>query len=110
MTRTDQLLAAARQVDVLDVAGAILANPDRAMVSLAAKVAMAIALERCWEVCLEADLLVSALAQAMPWATTDAEHAEHVALQAAYVRSLMAALRDGAPTEKQQEKTDGNDD
>ena len=109
MSRAEELLAQAEGIDLLDLAGAIMANPDRAMVSLAAKVALASALERCWAVCIEADLLVTALEQAMPWAGADPERHEQVALQMAAVRDLMKALKDGAPLPtKQQEKTDGN--
>lgn len=60
----EALLAAAEQVDVIDAAGVIMANPQRNAIAASAAVvlALAAATERFWAVCLEADLLVRTLA------------------------------------------------
>lgn len=96
---SDQLLRDADLVDVLDVAGRMVANPSRAMVSRAALLAMAHSVERMWEICVEANVLVHALAMAMPCAGTDesGEQAERVALQACRVRDLLAAMSGPQP-------------
>lgn len=58
------LVQAARQVDVIDIAGRIIAKPRRhAAAATAAEVlALACAVETFWAVCLEADLLARAVA------------------------------------------------
>jgi hypothetical protein len=90
---TAELLRQASQVDVLDLAGRIIANPDRAMCSQAGKLALAISVERMWEVCLEADQLARALERTMPWdRDADPQHQRRVADAVGYVRDLMAAL------------------
>ena len=107
MQHADDLRASAAQVDVLDVAGRMIANPARAMVSRAATLALAHSVESLWEVCLEALILVAALERTMPWAEpVDDEHCEHVALQAARVRHLMNALTGTS----QKEEDHGNAD
>jgi hypothetical protein len=97
--RTHALLAAVAKVDVIDLAGAIIANPDRAKVSTAAQVALALFAERAWEVCIEADLLVRAFG--LPQETDQqVDIAEHIInAQAARVTELMAALRGETPKE-----------
>lgn len=97
--RAQALLASAGQVDIMDVAGAIVANPERAMVSVAAKLALALFAERAWEVCLEADLLARAVT--LP---ADAASAHAIRTQADRVRTLMAAL-----CGETQEMTDATD-
>ncbi|MFH1796298.1 MAG: hypothetical protein ABIF45_17550 [Pseudomonadota bacterium] len=94
--RTHALLAAVAEVDVIDVAGAIIANPDRAKVSTAAQVALALFSERAWAVCLEADLLARAIH--MPAGDTR-DYA--IAVQAERVSTLMAALRGETPKENE---------
>lgn len=101
MARVDLLMAAASEVDVIDLAGAIIANPDRAMVSLVGQLALALAFEKSWEICIEADLLVRALAVPV---TGDAG-ALTVQRQADRIAELMTALRGETPTE---EKNDGS--
>lgn len=101
---------AVASVDVLDLCGRIIANPDRAMVSLAGKVAMAHAVERLWEVCLEAELLVRALALPVETFTSEEQFAlrDHaIQTQADTVARLLAALRGETNTNKQ-ETEDGN--
>lgn len=92
--RTEALLAAVAEVDVIDVAGAILGNPDRAQVSTAAQVALAMFAERTWEICIEADLLARALQMPSGGAR---DHA--ITVQTHRVRTLMAALRGETPKE-----------
>ncbi|MCO5083049.1 MAG: hypothetical protein M9955_15510 [Rhizobiaceae bacterium] len=103
---------AVASVDVLDLCGRIIANPDRAMVSLAGKVAMAHAVERLWEVCLEAELLVRALAMPVETFTSEEQFAlrDHaIQTQADTVARLLAALRGETNTEtNKQETEDGN--
>lgn len=103
----DDLIRAASQVDVVELAGRIIANPSRAMCSEAGKLAMAYAVEAYWEICVEANLLVTLLERSMPWdEPTDAELCETVALQAGHIRALLARLRGDTNTDKQ-EQTDG---
>jgi hypothetical protein len=102
----DELLAAVAEIDVIDLAGRVIADPRRARVSLAGELALALAVERFWSICIEAELLVNALERAMPWASADEDHAEHVALQMAAVRGQLAALRGETP--EGQETDDGN--
>lgn len=108
---TERFSRAVLSVDVLDLCGRIIADPQRAMVSRAGEVALARAVERLWEVCLEAELLVRALA--MP--PTDLTGEEQVAMrvhaiqtQAATVGRLLAALRGETNTQtNNQEQNDG---
>ncbi|MCO5083363.1 MAG: hypothetical protein M9955_17115 [Rhizobiaceae bacterium] len=101
---------AVASVDVLDLCGRIIANPDRAMVSLAGKVAMAHAVERLWEVCLEAELLVRALA--MPptpdliGETQFTARVHAIQTQADTVARLLAALRGETNTETNKQETE----
>ncbi|MEP9372594.1 hypothetical protein [Mesorhizobium sp. KR1-2] len=91
-----KLLELATQVDVLDVAGRVIANPQRQAVAASAAeiVALAHSTERFWAVCLEADLLVRAL-QLPIIGNDDQDHARDVAIQtqADEVARLMAAIR-----------------
>lgn len=93
----DTLVQAAAAVDVIDAAGRIIANPRRnAIAASAAEVlALAMATERFWAVCVEAEVLARALAQ--PAFTghegRDQERDLLIEHQAALVRGHMAALR-----------------
>lgn len=81
------------------------------MVSLAAKVALAHSVERLWEVCLESELLVRALAMPVEAFTSEEQFAvrDHaIETQAAKVAHLIAALRGDTNTNKQETK-DGSD-
>jgi hypothetical protein len=105
----DRFAAAVASTDLLDLARRIIANPARAMVSEANKVAMAHAIERMWELCLEAQVLVFALEMTMPWEReADAEHHERVAVQAAYVRELFAAMSGQTQASTEKETEDGS--
>lgn len=110
MKRADKLLAAAADVDVIDAAGRILANPARnaPAASAAAVYALALATERFWEVCIEAELFARAYQLPITGNDhSDAERDEAVQSQLDRVLELMAALRGETPTE--QENADGND-
>ncbi|MCO5082617.1 MAG: hypothetical protein M9955_13300 [Rhizobiaceae bacterium] len=100
---------AVASVDVLDLCGRVIANPDRAMVSLAGKVALAMAVERMWEVCLEAELLVRALALPTETFTSEEQFAlrDHaIQTQADTVARLMAALRGETNTETNKQESE----
>ena len=62
MTPAAELFILAGQVDAIDAAGRMIARPVRAMISRAEILALAMATEKCWAVCIEAELLVRALA------------------------------------------------
>lgn len=86
----------ASEVDVLDLAGSIIASPRRATVSLAGQLALATAVERMWEVCLEADILVRALAMQTETFVTEEQFAvrDHaIQTQADTIVRLLAAMR-----------------
>ncbi|MEC9247164.1 MAG: hypothetical protein VYB05_20580, partial [Pseudomonadota bacterium] len=64
MTGSEQnLLSAASKVDVIDLAGRIIANPRRNAIAASAAdvVALAYAAERFWSIAIEAEILVRAL-------------------------------------------------
>lgn len=86
-----RLLDAAARIDVIDLAGMIIANPDRhAMATSAAGVlALAHATERFWAIALEADILARAIGQ-LP---DDELKAHAIETQARRVRQMMDALR-----------------
>jgi hypothetical protein len=92
-----KLKAAVAEIDVIDLAGRIIANPRRTQVSQAGELALAMAVERFWEIAIEAELLVRALdMQAGDYPEVREAAIEH---QAATVKTMMAALR-GATEEK----------
>ncbi|TIX59159.1 MAG: hypothetical protein E5V28_07865 [Mesorhizobium sp.] len=96
MPASEALLAAVAKLDMIELCGRIVANPERnAPRATAAEVyALARAAEGLWAIALEASLLVSALERTMPWAAeADAEHLEHVVLQMVAVRDLLAFMR-----------------
>ena len=108
MDRADRLLAAVAAINVQDLAGRILADPDRAMVSLAGQIALAQAAETYWAVCIEAEQLVRALR--LPITGNDHHDAlrdDAIQLQQHRVTELLAAIRGETPTEKENEN--GND-
>jgi len=101
------LFAAISRADAVDAAGRLLANPRRAVVSLAEQIAMAWAVEQLQAVAIEAELLLRALN--LPESGNDADttlkdHA--VQAQADRVREALAALRSDTP--EQQETKDGS--
>lgn len=105
-----RLLDHASRVDVLDLAGRIIADPRRTAVSKSGELALAHGIERMWAICLEADLLVRALA--MPESGDQEAMAvkDHVVqAQVDEVRRLMAELRGDTNTDKQ-ETYNGSDD
>ncbi|RUY12616.1 hypothetical protein EOA25_02870 [Mesorhizobium sp. M2A.F.Ca.ET.040.01.1.1] len=101
------ILAAVARLDMLELTSRIITNPERnaPRASVAEIYALARATEGLWAVAIEAHLLVAALEMSMPWATTDAEQHERVALQIAAVRDLLTPL---SPIPNQQETSDGS--
>lgn len=104
MTDLDQaLLEAVRRVDVMDVAGRIVANPRRASVSIADQIALALAVEAFQSIALEAEQLVIVIDKA-----ADATPAELPALRVRCVghcEAILAgvsALRGDTNTDKQE--------
>ncbi|KQZ14334.1 hypothetical protein ASD44_09810 [Mesorhizobium sp. Root554] len=99
---SDKLFAAAAEIDVMDAAGVILANPRRNATAapVAVVLALAMATERFWEICIEAELLVRALE--FPVIGTDENASTRnfaIRHQAVRVTQLMTALR-GEPNEE----------
>lgn len=100
------LLLAAVGVDVLDVAGRIIANPKRnAVAASAAEVlALAHAAEKFWAVAIEAEVLVRAYALPITGNDhSDALRDDAIQLQLVRVTQLMTEIRG-----TEEEKTDGN--
>ena len=98
----DQLSQAVGEVNVLDLAGRIISDPHRVVVSTAGVLALALALESAWSVAIEGELL----ARAIPEPAGDGAIDHAVKTQRHKVLSLMAAIR-GEPTSNQ-EKNDGS--
>ncbi|MER9912676.1 hypothetical protein NKJ71_18805 [Mesorhizobium sp. M0050] len=95
MPASEALLAAVSRLDMIELCSRIITKPERnaPRATIAEIYALAKATEGLWAIVLEANLLVSALERAMPWAdTADAEHQDHVALQMAAVRDLLAFI------------------
>lgn len=94
MPPSEAIRAAVDRLDMLELTSRIITNPERnaPRASIAEIYALAWATEGLWAIALEASLLVAALEMAMPWATTDAEHHERVALQMAELRDLLTPL------------------
>ncbi|WP_027143172.1 hypothetical protein [Mesorhizobium sp. WSM3626] len=94
MPASEALLAAVSRLDMIELCGRIIANPERnaPRATVAEVFALAKATEGLWAIVLEANLLVTALERSMPWASQDAEHHEHVVLQMAAVRDLLTFM------------------
>ncbi len=101
MTRDEQIVAAAAAVDVIDAAGRIIANPARnaPAAATATVYALAVATERFWEVCLEAELLARAYQLPITGDCSDDVRDEAIQRQLDRVLELMAALRGETPKE-----------
>lgn len=94
MPASEALLAAVSRLDMIELCGRIVSNPERnAPRATAAEVyALAKATEGLWAIALEASLLISALDQGA-WASLgDLEHQQRVAQQLAVVRDLLAFM------------------
>lgn len=92
LKRREALVQMACTVDVLDVCGRLLSDPERAMVSLADKIAMAMVVERAWAACLEAQVLVTAIERSGPEMIPDETRRGAVAAMAARFREQIAPL------------------
>lgn len=102
------LLEAAGRVDVIDAAGRIIANPRRNAVAASAAEALALAwaVERFWEVAIEAEVLVRLLqVERADFATSAGYDATVAAAQAqiARINELMNEIRG-----TEEEKTDAS--
>lgn len=98
------LIAAVSQADVMDAAGRLIANPRRAVVSLAEQVAMARAVEQLQAVAIEAELLVNAL-NALPETEIDAslsDVAHEIWLRVIGVNVALKNARGETNTDKQE--------
>ena len=94
MTPAAELFILAGQVDAIDAAGRMIARPVRAMISRAEILALAMATEKCWAVCIEAELLVRALALPITGNDENDSVRDHaIQAQSDRVATLMAALR-----------------
>lgn len=94
------LVAAAKRVDVVDLAGAIIARPRRAIVSTAGQLALALAFESAWEIAVEAQVLIALLDGPITIAM-DVEGARARA-QADHIRELFAAMTTQIPTTEEE--------
>ncbi|RRH98053.1 hypothetical protein EH240_19850 [Mesorhizobium tamadayense] len=105
---SEALLAAVAKLDMIDLCGRIVSNPERnaPRASVAEIYALAKATEGLWAVALEANFLVNALEMLMPWdQQADADTQELIATQMAVVRDLLAFMH---PIPTKQENTDGS--
>ncbi|CAN7164348.1 hypothetical protein LJR234_000326 [Mesorhizobium amorphae] len=103
MPASEALLAAVAKLDMIELCGRILSNPERnAPRATAAEVyALARATEGLWAVAIETKLLVSALDQGA-WASLgDLEHQQRVAHQLGVVRDQLAFMPSPIPTKTQ---------
>lgn len=101
MTPAAELFALAGQADAIDAAGRMIARPVRAVISRAEILALALATENCWAVCIEAELLVRALAMPITGNDeTDSVRDHAIQVQSDRVATLMAALRPQSPKEQ----------
>lgn len=99
MAADPKLIQAVGEIDVLELAGRIIADPHRVSLSTAGGLALALALESAWAVAVDAEVLVNALEMTMPWSQeADAEHQERVAITAGHIRNQMAAIRGDTET------------
>ncbi|TIX83709.1 MAG: hypothetical protein E5V21_06290 [Mesorhizobium sp.] len=92
MPANDALLAAVAKLDMIELCGRIISNPERnaPRATVAEVYALAKATEGLWAIALEADLLARAV-----WMFSDPTDARHHAVkaQAERVDRLMAAIR-----------------
>lgn len=108
--RDTALLRLAAEIDVIDLAGQIIANPRATRVSLAGELALACGVERFWAVCLETELLIRALDMPIVGTSENAATRHHaIFTQIATVRRLMAELR-GETNTANQETNSGTGD
>lgn len=105
----ERLLEHSAQVDVIDLAGRIIANPRRNAIAASAAdvVALAYAAERFWSIAIEAEILVRALKREQTGNDHDEnERDEAIQAQMDCISKMMAALR-GTTTLTENE--DGSD-
>ncbi len=105
----ERLLEHSAQVDVIDLAGRIIANPRRNAIgaSTAEVVSLAYAVERFWAIAIEAEILVRALQREQTGNDQDEnERDEAIQAQMDCIDAMMAALR-GATSLTENE--DGSD-
>lgn len=95
------LIAAVQNVDLMDLAGRIIANPRRARVSTVDSLALALAIEQLQGIAIEADVLVRALA--MP--DTGDQHQDAVKDDA--VQAQMDRVRDALAMARGENNTTG---
>lgn len=97
------LLAAVRLVDVMEIAGRIIANPRRAHVSLVDELALALALDQLQAIAIEAELLVAAIALPEDGESHREALKDHaIQSQLDNLRALIAAARGETNTDKQE--------
>jgi len=84
----------AAEIDVIDLAGQIIADPRRARVSTAGQLALASAVEAFWAISVEANVLVRALAlsELTEAGATDQARQAAIAVQADTIRKQLAAI------------------
>lgn len=100
MPASEALLAAVAKLDMIELCGRIISNPERnaPRATVAEVYALAKATEGLWAIALEADLLARSV-----WMFSDPTDARHHAVktQAERVDRLMAAIRSPIPTPTQ---------
>lgn len=101
--RNAALMSAVGEVDLLDLAGRIIVNPERAKVSLAEQLALAMFAEALWATCLEAEAMVAALD-----AAADAAPEARPALRTKFIDHADEVKRRMAVLKGKQEKCDGS--
>ncbi|MER9851790.1 hypothetical protein NKJ55_31720 [Mesorhizobium sp. M0106] len=99
MPASEALLAAVAKLDMIDLCGRIVADPERNGVraTTAEVLALAMATEGLWAIALETRLLISALDQGAWASLAGVEHQQHVAHQLANVRDLLAFMPSPIP-------------
>ncbi|KQZ87226.1 hypothetical protein ASD64_07245 [Mesorhizobium sp. Root157] len=110
MSGSEALQSAAQRVDVLDAAGHIIANPRRNAVGASSStvLALAVATERFWAVCVEADLLLRALRLPQDTDENCAVADAAIAHQASEVARLLSAIRVETQALTEKEMKDGS--
>lgn len=94
MSDREKLVELASQIDVIELAGRIIADPRRVRVSLAGELALASAVETFWAIAVEAHVLVRALAlpETNLKGLADTARLAAIDAQAANIRKQLAAL------------------